>query len=417
MWHYEWMINFLSRSARFLRRPTRTKRLYCDYAAATPLSSSVRAKMQHVEAEIYGNASSIHHEGAVARQVVEDARTDIARVLGVQPAEVFFTGSGTEANNIAIAGYVEHLAQSGRAYGDMHIVTTAIEHPSVTEVMRVLQQKGVQVTEVPVNAVGHITVEALSNALTEQTILVTFAYANSEIGVAQPVRRLARVVRQAAPQAVIHIDAAQAPLWLSCNPHTLGVDMLSLDAGKCNGPKGIGVLVKKRSITVSPVIHGGGQESGVRAGTENTPAIAGAAIALKEAQTHYKERALSAAKSAKALLAALTDAIPTAVLNGPAFVDAAEQERVPNNVHISIPSLDTEYAVIYLDKHGIAASTKSACSGAGGGMSSVVAAISDDAARAQSTLRFTLDPNITPTQVSYIASTLARFIELQKRVD
>lgn len=397
-------------------RPT-PKRLYLDYAAATPLSTQVLRAMQPYFVEQFGNASAIHAEGQAAARAVGAAREQIARTIGVRSEEVFFTGSGTEANNLAILGYIEYLHAAGRAYEEMEVISTAIEHPSVLEALRILEMKGVKVHSAPVSETGVIDVAAVGKLLSSQTVLLTYAYVNSEIGTIQPVKRLARTVRAYMKEhdtvIAMHLDAAQAPLWVSCQLHRLGVDMLSLDAGKCNGPKGVGILVKRSSIKVQSLVVGGGQEAGLRAGTENTAGIVGAAVALREAQTAHEAVAVRVSAERDALIAALRS-IPGVYLNGP-----DGEERVANNCNISLVGCDSEFAVVVLDAAGIAASTKSACSGAGGGGSTVVMATTGDAARATSTIRFTLGPEtyLQATDIERICHVLRSHQTRMQRFD
>lgn len=404
MWHYDDM--FFSK-----RVP---KRLYADYAAATPLLPEVKAVMRATE-DLYGNPSAIHSEGKRASDVVEEARLSLARILGIRVSEVLFTGSGTEANNLAILGYIKAVQAGRSATVPLEVISTPIEHPSVEKVLQILEADGVVVHRVTVNEEGLIHAEDVVALLNKHTALVTFAYANSEVGVVQPVAKIARLVRKYntahGTEIKLHIDAAQAPLWLPCQLHSLGVDMLTLDAGKCNGPKGVGVLAKLSSVSLTPITYGGGQEGGVRPATENVVAIAGAAVAIQRAQ-EGRVRRCEQAEKLSTILRTTFESLPDVVCNGP----EVGPMRLPNNVHISLPGFDTEYAVVYLDVHGIAVSTKSACSGAGGGRSEVVWQMTHDAARAASTIRFTLDPSTPTKDLSRVAETLEDFMALQRSV-
>jgi cysteine desulfurase len=389
------------------------RRIYLDTAAATPLLPAVFSVMEPYLRECYGNPSSIHQEGIVAKQAITDSRLKIARTLGMRSDQVFFTGSGTESNNLAILGYVEALFQAGRAYETMEVITTAIEHPSVLELIPVLQSRGVRVVTVPVDESGSIRQSAFVAALTPQTVLVTFAYANSEIGVVQPVLRLVRAIRAYEKTAEItiqvHLDAAQAPLWLPCQIAKLGFDSLTLDAGKCGGPKGVGVIIVREPKRLRAIAYGGGQERGLRPGTEQVAGIVGAAEAITLAQAAYLERSEAVSVVRDAALARLPEFLPTAILNGP--TGAARQA---NNINISLPGFDTEYAVVWLDKAGVAASTKSACAGAGSGRSHVVFACTGDAARAGATLRLSLSEATTLDDLLYTFKTLAQYAETMK---
>ncbi len=385
---------------------THSQRIYLDHAAATPLLPEVYVAMTPYFQEDYGNASAIHAEGIRARQALHDARARVATALKVKPDVITFTSNGTESNNLAILGSLEARVRSGNAYSSLHVITTPLEHPSVTEALRYAAMKGVVVHEVAVGEDGLIRTESLQALLTPQTALVTFAYANSEIGVVQPVHRLVRMIRERAPKALVHVDAAQAPLWLPCEPTRLGVDLLSLDAGKCGGPKGVGILVGARDLVV-PQLYGGGQEAGLRPGTEPVPLVVGASIALMRAQEGYVARSEAVARVRDAGLRLLQEMLPNAVVNGSAM------HRLPNNINVSLPGFNTEYAVVYLDAHGVAASTRSACAGSGGGESSVVRALTNDGERARSTIRLTLGTETTIDDLEYTFKTLQQFCMLQ----
>ncbi|KXK00347.1 MAG: Cysteine desulfurase [Parcubacteria bacterium OLB19] len=387
------------------------KRVHLDNAAATPLKSEVFSVMSPFLTEEFGNPSSIHKEGVRARRAVDEARSSVARTLEIKSPGVIFTGNGTESNNLAIFGYVKYLHRIKKiAYQDMEVVTTKIEHPSITGVMEELIDLGVFVKFVEVDEEGIITIPALEAVLSEKTVLVTFAYANSEVGTVQPVLRLVRRIRKfeevKGNEIKVHLDAAQAPLWLPCAFKQLGVDMMTLDAGKCGGPKGVGVLALRGGIEILPIMQGGGQEDGVRSGTENVAGIVGMAKALELAQANYKEKAESVAKIRDEAIIYLQEKISTVIVNG-----GQGEVRLANNINFSIPNLDTEYAVIYLDTHGVACSTKSACAGAGGGESIVVKTITGDATRARSTIRFSLGENTNIEDVKYAIDILATHCE------
>ncbi len=379
------------------------RRIYLDHAAATPLLPEVVTAMRAAEAAHFANPSAIHSDGVAARREIDGARASLARVLGVRENGIVFTGSGTESNNLAILGALYARHKEGVAFADMEIITTAIEHPSVTQTVAFAASLGVQVTAVPVDEGGQIVFAEFLKLLSPKTVLVTFAYVNSEIGVVQSVGKLARAVRayerEHAVRMLVHVDAAQAPLWLPCQLEQLQADILSLDAGKCGGPKGVGVVATRHGVSLSPVMFGGPQEGGLRPATENVVGIMGAVVAIEVAQRGYKDRSAHVAKLRDIFMNELLQ-IDGVVVNGD------RESRVANNVNISIPGVDSEFAVICLDEAGIACSTKSACSGATGGGSTVVKAISGDAARATSTIRFTLGPSTTEAELSRTVAVL-----------
>jgi len=380
-------------------------RIYLDYAAATPLSPAALAAMLPYLEGNFGNPSAIHQEGVAARRAVESARESIARTAQVRPEYVTFTGGGTEGNNLSIFGVIEALRAAGTAYAEMEVITTKIEHPSVGVAMLRLQQLGVQVQYVDVDETGKIVVAHLRELLSANTVLLSVAYANSEIGTIQPLHALKKALSETekthGTQIFFHVDAAQAPLWISCLSSTVGADLLVLDFAKCNGPKGTGAVLRSRRVPLAATVYGGGQENNLRPGTENVPGIVGAAVAFELAQQDWKERALQVAAVRDAGIEILQQTIPGMVVNG-----AFKTERLANNINISIARLDTEFAAVVLDSSGFAVSTKSACAGAGGGESAVVKETTGDARRAASTLRFSLSPETTQADLQQLATVL-----------
>jgi len=391
---------------RHMKNALQIKRIYLDWAAATPMADAVFVAMEPFLRTEYGNPSAIHTEGLVARQAIEAARAQVARAVQVRPEFVTFTGGGTEANNLAMVGTIESLKTAGRAYADMSIVSTHIEHPSVSKVLNHFSALGVQVAYVEVDEYGTVVLDSLKNLLSEKTVLVSLAYANSEIGTIQPLHAIKKVLKSAEQRfdsiILLHVDAAQAPLWLSCQFDSVGADLLALDTLKCCGPKGTGVLIQSRRAQIKAISGGGGQEKGLRPGTENVPGIVGAGVALELAQAHWRERAEQTTKVRDEGIDYLLSVIPGALLNGP-----TGEDRIANNINLSVAGLDTEYAAVVLDSKGFAVSTKSACAGAGGGESAVVLAVTQDHTRAAATLRFSIGPQTTSDELMLLADTLA----------
>ncbi|MCA9362922.1 cysteine desulfurase [Candidatus Kaiserbacteria bacterium] len=391
------------------------KRVYLDWAAATPLLPEAKAAMTTFLSSDFGNPSAIHAEGVRARQAVDQARELAAKSLQVRPEYITFTSGGTEANNLAMLGMVEALRHTGREYQDMQVITTKIEHPSVLRTVERLASLGVIVDYVSVDEVGKIILTDLQELLSEKTILVSCSYANSEIGVIQPLHNIKKTLRAAEERfksdICWHVDAAQAPMWLNCQFDSIGADLLTLDTAKCCGPKGVGLLVCSHRAKLAPVVYGGQQEAGLRSGTENVTGITGAATALQWSQAGRKKRVEMTAKVRDVGIEYLLRKIPTAILNGP-----LGDERLANNINISIPGLDTEFATIVLDKNGFAVSTKSACSGAGGGESVVVFEISSDHTRALSTLRLSIGPTTTTSELKKLVDVLQSHIEKMQNV-
>lgn len=389
------------------------QRIYLDWAAATPLLEEAFSDMEPFLRDNYGNPGSVHHEGSVAKKAVDKAREQVALAIQVRPEYVTFTGSGTESNNLAIVGTIEALKKNGRLYEDMEVVTTEIEHPSVSKVFDYLSELGVVVKKVAVDGVGKVILSDLKEHLSDKTVFVSVAYANSEIGVVQSTRSISKIIKESEDKykshIYFHVDAAQAPLWLSCQFSSVGADLLTFDSLKCCGPKGVGMLIKSRRVNLVPLIKGGGQEQDLRSGTENVAGIVGSGVAFNLAQKKWKIRLEEVSKVRDKGIEILLKSIPEAVLNGPIGKD-----RLANNINISIPGFDTEYATVFLDNKGFAVSTKSACVGASGGESSVIMAIKSDPARASSTLRFTIGPDTTIDNLESLTKALGEYCQLMK---
>ncbi len=399
----------------FKKQKTGQKRIYLDYAAATPVDEEVLKLMQPYFSGDFGNPSAIYKEGVKAREVIEERRSILARTLRVRASGITFTSGGTESNNLAIYGLLLQMQESNKVlFSELEIITTAIEHPSVSKTLERLQEQGVIVHECNVDEGGRIDEKQFASFLNDKTALVTFAYANSEIGVVQDIKRLTRIVHKFNTEnninILVHLDASQAPLWLSCEMDMLGVDLMTLDAGKCYGPKGAGVLARKHGVLIKAITLGGDQESGLRAGTENTPLIVGCVESIIRAQNEWKSRSNIVTLLRDFMIERLLSEIDGSILNG------SHEYRIANNVNISIPAIDSEFTVITLDAKGVAVSTKSACSGATGDGSGVVRCITGDEARAMSTIRFSLGKETTKEELEFTVQILKEHVT-KMRID
>lgn len=389
------------------------KRIYLDTAAGTPLAKKVWQRMKPFWQKNFGNPSSIHHEGVWARQQLELARKQISEILSVRSGEIFFTGSGTEANNLAILGtayaYEAKFNQPG------HIITTMIEHHSVLEPIEYLIKKGWTVSYLPVNHEGLVDPKDLSKILNKKTALVTVGYVNNEIGVIAPLNKIAKVIRrwrmsqsldkdcgQAYPY--FHTDACQASRFLSLEPLPLGVDLLTVNASKMYGPKGIGFLYKKRGLNLQSIVFGGGQESGLRSGTENVAAIVGLAEALLISSQKRQTENEYLLKLRDFLIEQVLDQVSGSTLNGD------QSKRIGANANFSFEGIDAELLVIELDAKGVACSTGSACSNREKSQSHVLAALGDKRASTES-VRFSLDRQTTKRQLQYLIRILPPLVE------
>src|SRR3989338_7302339 len=256
------------------------KRIYMDYATTTPMDSRVQKAMDPFWSVDFGNPSSIPSLGVVAGRAVLEAETKIAKVLGAHRDEIIFTSGGTEANNLAIFGVVEALHKDGVSYKKMHTVTSVIEHSSVLECFRELERRGVSVDYIPVSEEGIVNIKIIKEKIRRETVLVSIMYANNEIGTIQPISKIAKLLRIFKNRPVFHTDASQAPLYLDVTVEKLGVDLMTLDGHKIYGPKGVGVLFKKRGVSLRPILFGGGHAE-LRPGTKALTPLVGLGGGLK----------------------------------------------------------------------------------------------------------------------------------------
>jgi cysteine desulfurase len=365
-------------------------RIYLDYAATTPLDERVREAMDAVREDAAFNPSSPHAEGRRARAVLERARDRVARVLNASRRSIAFTAGGTESNNLAIFG-VARAATARR-----HVVVSAIEHHSVSRVVDELETQGFDVTRVAVDPSGRVEPAAFAAALRSDTLIASVMYANNEIGVVQPIQVLAAATK--ARGALFHTDAVAAAGWCPLDSDALGVDMLSLSAHKFYGPRGAGVLYVREGTPLSPLLYGGGQESGRRSGTEDVVAAYGLAEALEIAQ---RERVETSER-----VAPLRDALERAILSGVtgARVNAMGALRLPDIASITFPKSDPAAFLMLLDLEGIAASAGSACTSGSLEPSHVIAALGGEADGA--TIRFSLGRTTKLSEVQRVAALL-----------
>ncbi len=366
-------------------------RIYLDNNATTAIHPDVLSVLDTSLRVVYGNASSIHQEGQAARRMIEDARESVARLLGATARELVFTSGGTESNNAAIFGA---SVEGGR----FHIVTTAIEHPSVAEAVRTLEQRGCTVTRVSPSREGVVDADAVIAAIGPETRLVTVMMANNETGVVQPVAAIGQVARERGIH--FHVDAVQAAGKIPIDVREIACDTLAISAHKMHAPKGIGALYVRRGLSMNAHLVGGAQERRRRAGTENVPLAAafGAAAALP---------------SAAASVAALRDRFENGVRDRVASrltVNGADVPRIPNTSNITFHGADGEGIVIALDLSGVAVSTGSACSSGRVEPSSVLLAMGLTPDDARSTVRFSLSRFTTEDEVSRVVELLGELI-------
>ncbi len=394
------------------------RRIYLDYASATPVHPSVARAVYVGMEEIGGNPSATHAEGRKAYEALEGARADVARSLSVKPEEILFTSGGTESNNIAIRGIAHALHARGVSFSDMHVVTSSVEHASVLEAVHLLEALGVRATYIKPAFDGVVTPESVLEALTPETFLVTLAHVNSETGAISPIAEIAQAIQRycdrglsvfknRAPEfsfPVLHTDAAQSPLYLDASPHTLRADVVSYDAQKIMGPKGVGVLYRDFSVPVSAITGGGTQERSIRPGTENVPGAIGAALAFTLAKEKRAKREERVRTLRDWFIEKMQKEIPSAKLIG------HPKRRIANNALFAVSGVDGEYLAVLMDTEGISVTPRSACGGSGGGYSHVVYELTGDKELAKGTIRFSLGPDTEEWELSSAVRALKKVL-------
>ncbi len=364
-------------------------KIYADNAATTKMSqTAIQAMLPYMD-KVYGNPSSLYTIGQEAKEALEDARCRIAKYLNCEPREVLFTSGGSEADNQAIFS----AAQQGKKQGKTHIISTAFEHHAVLHTLKRLEKEGFEVTLLDVHENGIVTAEQVAQAIRPDTCLVTIMYANNEIGTIQPIREIGAVCREKG--VVFHTDAVQAAGHLHIDVKAQNIDMLSLSAHKFHGPKGCGVLYARRGVRLYNLIEGGAQERGLRAGTENVPAVMGMAAALEEACSNIDQYAQKLIPLRDRLIEGL-DAIPYSELNGD------RTQRLPGNVNFCFEGIEGESLLLLLDDKGISASSGSACTSGSLDPSHVLLAIGRVHDVAHGSLRLTLGEDTTKEEVDYL---------------
>ena len=370
------------------------KRVYLDHAATTPVAAEVAEAMANVLRESHGNPSSVYAEGRAARALIDQARDEVAAALGAEPAEIVFTSGGTEADNLALRG--TFLARSHDGDG---IVTTAIEHHAVLDTAHDLaEHAGARLVVLPVDRAGRVSAAEVERALDPRTVLVSVMHGNNEIGTLQPIDEIGAVCR--ARGVTFHTDAVQTVGALPFNVARIPVDLVSVNAHKFYGPKGVGALYVRRGTRLATLQTGGGQERGRRTGTENVAGIVGLGVAMRLAQAHREAESARQTRLRDRLIAGISASIPDARLTG------HPTERLPNNASFCFPGTQGEALVVSLDLAGFAASSGSACTSGNTEPSHVITALGIDRATAQGSLRLTLGRETTEADVDALLEAL-----------
>jgi cysteine desulfurase len=373
------------------------KKIFLDHAATTPTDPRVVEAMLPYFSDSFGNPSSIHSLGVETRTAVAEAREKVARLIGASSDEIIFTSGGTEADNLAIKGVAQANAQRGK-----HIVTTRIEHHAVEESCRYLEKQGFKVTHVGVDKDGLVDPREIEEAVTPETILISVMHANNEVGTIQPIAEISRVARSRG--VYFHTDAVQTVGHIPTKVDEVGVDLLAISAHKLYGPKGIGVLYVRKGTRIASFMHGGGQERGLRASTENVPAIVGLGTAAEIARAEMDAEARHIMPLRDRLIKEILERIPQTHLNG------HPTRRLPNNVNLSVASIEGESLAVSLDLEGIAVSTGSACSSEDAEPSHVLMAMGVPVELARGSVRFSLGRDNTDADIDRVLEAFPRIV-------
>lgn len=379
------------------------EKIYLDYAATTPCDPQVVEAMKPYFTDVFGNPSSIHGFGQDARRAMEDARDKLASFIGAKTDEIVFTSGGTEANNTAIFGVVHALGSKGK-----HIITSGIEHHSVSEACKFLEKQGYKITYLPVDKTGLVNPSDVKKAITKETVLITIMHANNEIGTIEPIEEIAKIAKEA--NVYIHTDTVQTVGHINVDVDKLGVNLLSLSAHKCYGPKGVGALYIRKGTRVSRYMHGGDQERGRRASTSNVSGIVGLGKAIQLCRDRMSDEAGLQTTLRDRLIKEIPQKIPDSRLNG------HPTSRLPNNVNFTFSFVEGESILLNLDMLAIAASTGSACTSSSLEPSHVLLAIGLAHELAHGSLRITLGRWTKKTDIDYLLDNLPKVIDKLRRM-
>ena len=378
--------------------------IYLDHAATTYVDERVKESMDKYFSDEYGNPGSFNTVGLRAKNAMDKSRETISKILNCAPQEIIFTGSGTESINLAIKGFVRANKSKGN-----HIITQKTEHEAVLETCHYLEkEEGLKVTYLDVDEFGLIKLDELEKEITKETILVSIMYANNEIGTVQNIKEISEICKK--HKIKFHTDACQAAGYLDINVQNLGIDLMSLNGSKLYGPKGIGLLYVKKGTMLKPIIHGGGQEFGLRSGTENIPYIVGFAKALEIAQREKDVEVMRLINLRDYLINNVLENIPKTFLNG------HPSSRLPNNANITFLDVEGEAIMLMMNEYGICASSGSACTSKSLDPSHVILAIGLPYEAAHGSIRFTLGKKTTKEGIDKLLKVLPGIIEYLRQV-
>lgn len=380
------------------------KEIYLDNSATTACFADVAGKMEQIMTEDYGNPSSMHHKGVVAENYLRDAKSMIAKTLHADEREIIFTSGGTESDNLALIGTARAYARSGK-----HLITSEIEHPAILETMKYLESCGFTVTFLPVDENGHIRMEDLKTAMTPDTTLVSLMHTNNEIGSLTPIDEAGKLIKSINPQCVFHVDAVQGYGKAIINPHKQNIDLLSVSAHKIHGPKGVGFLYHNNKTKLDNIIFGGGQQKGMRSGTENTAGIYGMAMAAEKMYKTLDEDRERMYSLKAELIEGLTQ-IPDITINGLTGKDSA-----PHIISASIKGIRSEVFLHAMEDMGIYISSGSACSSNRPHISDTLKAIGTPKELLDSTLRFSMSVFTTEEEIKDTISAVSEIVPVLRK--
>lgn len=378
--------------------------VYFDNSATTRVLDSVKDMVVKTMTEDYGNPAAMHRKGMQAERYIKDARAEIAKTLKVQEKEILFTSGGSESNNLALIG----TAMANRRSGN-HIISSSIEHASIYNTLGYLEEQGFEITYLPVDAQGHISLSQLEEAVRPETILVSVMYVNNEVGSVEPVEEISAIIKKKRPGVLFHVDAIQAYGKYTIRPKRQGIDLLSVSGHKFHGPKGVGFLYIEEKVKIKPLIYGGGQQKGLRSGTENVPGVAGLGVAAREIYENHEEKVAYLYSLKEHMMNRMRE------IEGTNFNNEWGTDSAPQIVSVSFDGVRSEVLLHALEEKGIYVSAGSACSSNHPGISGTLKGIGVKKERLDATLRFSFGMFNTKEEIDYSVEVLQELLPVLRR--
>lgn len=378
--------------------------VYFDNSATTRVLDSVKDMVVKTMTEDYGNPAAMHRKGMQAERYIKDARAEIAKTLKVQEKEILFTSGGSESNNLALIG----TAMANRRSGN-HIISSSIEHASIYNTLGYLEEQGFEITYLPVDAQGHISLSQLEEAVRPETILVSVMYVNNEVGSVEPVEEISAIIKKKRPGVLFHVDAIQAYGKYTIRPKRQGIDLLSVSGHKFHGPKGVGFLYIEEKVKIKPLIYGGGQQKGLRSGTENVPGVAGLGVAAREIYENHEEKVAYLYSLKEHMMNRMRE------IEGTNYNNEWGTDSAPQIVSVSFDGVRSEVLLHALEEKGIYVSAGSACSSSHPGISGTLKGIGVKKERLDATLRFSFGMFNTKEEIDYSVEVLQELLPVLRR--